>query len=122
MDFWAASGDVRGMTLGNKLDRSELRHQPRYMAPVFDIVVECELFHSRDVSAGGVHLDGVCEGVPVGAAVDGWIVIPGISRAVAFSGEIIRTDPATGNSVVRFDDIDDDAREFLGRVVAWRLH
>jgi hypothetical protein len=110
------------MSLQNKLDRAELRRQRRYMAPIFEVIVECELFRSLDVSAGGVRLDGVCEGIPIGTPVEGWLALPGLPRVVAFSGEVLRTDPVTGNSVVRFDDIEDDAEDFLGRAVARRLH
>ena len=105
----------------NKLDRAELRRQRRYATPIFEIIVECELFRSLDVSMGGVHLDGRCE-VPIGTPVEGWIALPGVSQAFAFSGEILRTDAATGNTVVRFDDIEPDTEEFLDRAVAWRLH
>ena len=108
--------------LVNKLDRAELRRQRRYMTPVFEVVVECELFRSLDWSAGGVHLDGVCAGMPVGSAVEGWIALPGLARAFAFSGEILRTDAITGNTVLRFDDIEPDTQEFLDQAVAWRLH
>ena len=59
MDFRAVSDDGRGMsTSGNKLDRAELRLQRRYMTPSFEVIVECDLFRSLDVSMGGVHLDG----------------------------------------------------------------
>ena len=92
------------------------------MAPTFEVIVECELYRSLDVSAGGVHLNGVCEGMPVGSPVEGWIALPGLARAFAFSGEILRTDATTGYTVVRFDDIESDTAEFLGRAVALRLH
>ena len=105
-----------------KLDRADLRRQRRYMSPTFEVIVECEMYRSLDVSIGGVHLDGVCEGMSVGSAVEGWIALPGLARAFAFSGEILRTDEATGNTVVRFDDIEPDTAEFLDQAVAWRLH
>lgn len=41
----------------NKLDRADLPRQRRYMTPTFEVIVECELFRSIDVSMGGVHLD-----------------------------------------------------------------
>ncbi len=106
----------------NKLDRSDLRQQRRYMTPTFEVIVECELFRSLDVSMGGVHLDGVCEGMSVGASVEGWLALPGLARAFAFSGEILRTDASTGNTVVRFDDIEPDTAAFLDQAVALRLH
>jgi len=106
----------------NKLDRAELRHQRRYVTPIFEVIVECELFRTLDVSAGGVHLDGVCEGIPVGTPVEGWIALPDTAKAYAFSGEILRTDAATGNTVVRFDEVEPDTAEFIDRSVAWRLH
>jgi hypothetical protein len=116
-------GDGRGMSsTASKLDRAESRRQRRYMTPVFDVIVECELFRSLDWSTGGVHLDGVCEGVPVGSYVDGWIALPELPQAFAFSGEIVRTDAATGNTVLRFDEIEEETVEFLDRAVAWRLH
>jgi hypothetical protein len=109
-------------TAANKFDRAELRRQRRYVTPIFEVIVECELFRSHNVSAGGVHLDGVCEGVPVGTAVEGWIAVRGSSGAFAFTGEILRTDTATGHTVVRFDEIEPGAAEFLDSVVACRLH
>ncbi len=106
----------------NKLDRAELRRQRRYMTPVFEIIVECELFRSLDVSVGGAHLDGVCEGIPIGSSVEGWIALPGLARAFAFSGEILRTDANTGNTVLRFDEVEPETQEFLDGAVARRLH
>jgi len=106
----------------NKLDRTELRHARRYATSIFEVIVECDLFRSVDVSMGGVHLDGVCEGLPVGASVEGWIALPGLAKAYAFSGEILRTDAKTGNTVVRFDEIEPETAEFIDRSVAWRLH
>ena len=92
------------------------------MTPSFEVIVECELFRSLDVCAGGVHLDGVCEGAAVGTPVEGWIALPGLAKAYAFSGEILRTDQGTGNTVVRFDDVEPDTAEFLDRAVASVLH
>jgi hypothetical protein len=106
----------------NKLDRSELRRQRRYATPTFEIIVECELFRSLNLSLGGAHLDGVCEGMPVGTSVEGWIALSGLSQAFAFSGEILRTDATTGNTVVRFDEVEPDAVAFIDRAAAWRLH
>jgi hypothetical protein len=123
MDFYVASGDGRRMKIvANKLDRAELRCQRRYMTPIFEVIVECELFRSVDWSTGGVHLDGVCEGIPIGSAVEGWIALPESPQAFAFSGEILRTDAVTGNTVLRFDDIEAETIEFLDRSIAWRLH
>lgn len=106
----------------NKLDRADLRRMRRYMTPTFEVIVECEMFRSLDVSVGGVHLDGLCEDMPVGSSVEGWIALPGRAHAFAFSGEIARTDAATGNTVVRFDEIEPDTAEFLDQAVAWCLH
>jgi hypothetical protein len=123
MDFRVVRGDGAGMSIAaTKLDRADLRRQRRYMTPTFEIIVECELFRSIDWSAGGVHLDGICEGIPIGSAVEGWIALPDTPRALSFSGEILRTDPTTGNTVLRFDEIEADTAEFLDRAVAWRLH
>ena len=106
----------------NKLDRAELRRQRRYATPIFEVIVECELFHTVDVSVGGAHLDGLCETLPVGTPVEGWIALSGVSRAYAFSGEILRTDAGTGNTVIRFDDVEPETAEFLDQSVALRLH
>ena len=106
----------------NKLDRADLRRQRRYMTPTFEVIVEGELFRSIDVSMGGVHLDGVCEGMPVGTPVEGWVALPGLARAFAFSGEILRIDGNTGNTVVRFDEIEPDTAGFLDQAVKGRLH
>lgn len=106
----------------NKLDRADLRRQRRYMTPTFEVIVECDLFRSLDVSMGGVHLDGKCEDTPVGTPVEGWLALPGHPRAFAFSGEIVRTDTSTGFHVVRFDDIEADTVEFLDQAVALHLH
>jgi hypothetical protein len=105
-----------------KLDRSDLRRERRYMTPVFEVIVECELFRSLDWSLGGVHLDGVCEGVAVGSTVEGWITLPGASRGFAFSGQILRTDPATGNTVLRFDEIEGEIADLFDRAASSRLH
>ena len=116
-------GDARAMpSTPCKLDRADLRQDRRRMIPIFEIIVECELFRSIDWSMGGVQLDGVCEGVKVGSAVDGWIALPEMKKAFAFSGRILRTDAATGNTVVRFDEIEADTADFLDRAVAARLH
>jgi hypothetical protein len=64
----------------------------------------------------------VCEGISAGTPVDGWIVLPGVPRAFAFSGEILRTDTATGNTVVRFDEIEAESAEFLDQAAVRRLH
>ena len=106
----------------NKLDRTEMRRQRRYMTPTFEIIVECELFRTLDLSLGGAHLDGVCEGLPVGTPVEGWIALPGLPLAYAFCGEILRIDDTTGNTVVRFDEVEEGTAAFLERAVAWRLH
>jgi hypothetical protein len=106
----------------NKLDRAELRAQRRYVTSIFEVIVECELFRSLDISAGGVHLDRKCEDLPAGTAVEGWIALSGVAKAYAFSGEILRTDELTGNTVVRFDDVEPETAEFIDRSVAWRLH
>jgi hypothetical protein len=106
----------------NKLDRAESRRHRRYVTPVFEVIVECELFRSIDWSTGGVHLDGVCEDIPVGSAVEGWLALPDLPQAFAFSGEILRTDAGTGNTILRFDDIEDETMAFLDKAIAWRLH
>jgi hypothetical protein len=106
----------------NKLDRAELRRTRRYLTPTFEVIVDCEMFRSVDWSIGGVHLDGVCEGAPIGTAVEGWIALPESPQAFSFSGEILRTDSATGNTVLRFDDIEAETVDFLDRSVAWLLH
>ena len=122
MDFPDIGGEGRGMSGAKKLDRAETRCQRRYLTPVFEVIVECELFRTLDWSFGGVHLDGVCEGAPVGAAVDGWLALPDRQQAFAFSGEIIRTDAVTGNTVLRFDDIDDETAKLLDQATIRRLH
>jgi len=106
----------------NKVDRAESRRDRRYLIPIFEVIVECELFRSVDWSVGGVHLDGVCESAAVGGAVDGWIALPEAPRAFAFSGRVLRKDSGTGNTVVCFDEIDTDAAGFFDRAVAARLH
>ena len=45
-------------TTSQKLDRAESRRQRRYMTPIFEVIVECDLFRALDVSVGGVRLDG----------------------------------------------------------------
>jgi hypothetical protein len=123
MDFRAACGDGRSMSIiACKLDRAESRRQRRYLTPIFEVVVDCELYRSLDWSVGGVHLDGVCEGVAIGSAVEGWLSLPELAQAVAFSGEVLRTHAATGNTVLRFDDIEPEFADFLHRAVKRRLH
>ena len=85
-------------------------------------IVECELFRSLDWSAGGVHLDGLCEGTIEGTPVEGWIALPDSHKSYAFSGEVLRTDLTTGTTVLRFDDIEEETIEFLDQSVARRLH
>jgi hypothetical protein len=116
-------GDGRAMpSTPCKLDRAESRQDLRRMIPIFEVLVECELFRSIDWSMGGVQLDGVCEGVKIGTPVEGWITLPEMRKAFAFSGRILRTDPATGNTVLRFDEVEADTEDFLDRAVAARLH
>ena len=123
MDFRAKRGDGRAMpNTASKLDRADLRQDNRRMVPIFEIIVECELFRSVDWSMGGVHLDGVCEGAKVGCPVEGWIALPEARKAFAFTGRILRNDPTTGNTVVRFDDIEDETVDFLDRALVARLH
>jgi hypothetical protein len=113
---------VEGMlSTAKKLDRSELRQDNRRPIPIFEVIVECELFRSVDWSMGGILLDGVCEGAKPGTPVDGWIALPETKKAFAFSGRILRTD-ASGNTVVRFDEIEADTADFLERATAARLH
>jgi hypothetical protein len=108
--------------LVNKLDRAELRRQRRYAAPVFEVIVECDLFRSLDISLGGARLDRLCEELPIGTVIEGWIALPGVSQAFAFSGEILRTDAATGNTVVRFDEVEPDTAAFIEEAAVRRLH
>ena len=123
IDFCAKSGDGRAMrSTCSKLDRAELRQDRRRPVPIFEVIVECEQFRSVDWSMGGIQLDGVCEGVKSGSPVDGWIALPEMRKAFAFSGRILRTDPSSGNTVVRFDEIDADTAEFLDRAMAACLH
>jgi hypothetical protein len=110
------------MSPASKFDRADLRRDRRYAIPIFDVIVECEIFRSVDWSMGGVHLDGICETAAVGTSVDGWIALPEVPQAFAFSGQILRTDPATGNTVVRFDEIEPEAAGFLGKAAISRLH
>jgi hypothetical protein len=122
MDFRAIPGDGRDMSSSvKKLDRSELRQDSRRPIPIFEVIVECELFRSVDWSMGGILLDGVCEGVKLGTPVEGWIALPEAKKAFAFSGRILRTDPS-GNTVVRFDEIEADTAEFLDLATNARLH
>lgn len=115
-------GDGPGMSIATKLDRAELRRDRRYPTPIFEVIVECELFRSLDWSVGGVHLDGICEGVPVGAAVDGWIALPETPQAFSFSGQVLRTNSATGNTVVRFDEIEVEVAGLFDQAAISRLH
>lgn len=109
-------------TAATKLDRADLRRKRRHMTPTFEVIVESELFRSLDWSTGGVHLDGVCEGAAVGAPVEGWITLPEAQQAFAFSGEILRTDAQTGNTVLRFDEIEAEVEELLDRARTRQLH
>src|ERR1700676_2849648 len=112
MDFRAIPGDGRDMpNTANKLDRSELRQDNRRPVPIFEVIVECELFRSVDWSMGGILLDGVCEGAKIGTPVEGWIALPEAKQAFAFSGRILRTDPSSGNTIVRFDEIEADTAD-----------
>ncbi|HZK89459.1 MAG TPA: hypothetical protein VFC56_04860 [Stellaceae bacterium] len=108
--------------VANKLDRAESRRQRRYLTPTVEVIVDCELFRPVDWSTGGVHLDGVCEGVSIGSLVEGWITLPESTYAFSFSGEVLRTDSLTGNTVLRFDEIDAEIADFLDQAVIRRLN
>jgi hypothetical protein len=122
IDFSSATSNLSLMSCANKFDRAELRRDRRYAIPIFDIIVETEIFRSLDWSAGGVHLDGKCADVALGSHVDGWLALPDAPQSFAFSGRVLRTDPTTGNTVVRFDELEPEAIGFLDRVVVSRLH
>jgi hypothetical protein len=122
IDFWAAAGDLPLMSSVSKFDRAELRRDRRYAVPIFDIIVETEIFRSVDWSIGGVHLDGKCTDAAPGARVDGWITLRDDLQTFAFSGRVLRADPTTGNSVVRIDDIEPEAAGILDRAAFSRLH
>jgi hypothetical protein len=122
IDFRAVAGNVPLMAPASKLDRAELRRDRRYAIPIFDIIVETEIFRSVDWSVGGVHLDGTCPGTKLGTHVDGWIALPDHPQTFAFSGRVLRTDASTGNTVVRFDEIEPEAAGILDRAAFARLH
>ena len=48
--------------------------------------------------------------------------LPELPQSFAFSGEILRIDAATGNTVLRFDDVETGTAEFLDRAISYRLH
>ena len=106
----------------SKLDRAELRRQRAIAEPGVGVIVVRIVPVRSGLSAGRVHLDGVCEGAAIGTPVEGWIALPGVQRAFAFYGEVLRTDPATGNTVVRFDEIEAETAEFLDQAAVRRLH
>ena len=56
---------------------------------------------------------------PRGASVD---AAPPLGAYLRRVGRVLRTDEGTGNTVLHFDDIEEDTAAFLDRSVAWRLN
>ncbi|HZT88809.1 MAG TPA: PilZ domain-containing protein [Stellaceae bacterium] len=103
-------------------DRQDMRRERRYLSPTFEVIVGNERFHTVNWSMGGVLLDGPCRGAALGTHVDCVLALPGSAQVLRLTAEIVRTDPDTGASALRFDDIGIDEVDFLDRAVAHRLH
>jgi len=103
-------------------DRMDMRRERRYLSPIFEVTVGSRRFRSVNWSMSGVLLDGPCHGARLGSRVSGSLALPGSTRTLPFSGEIVRTDADTGANAVRFDEIGTDGVDFLDRAIAHRFH
>jgi PilZ domain len=103
-------------------DRRDMRRERRYLVPTFEVTIGNRQFHTVNWSMSGFLLDGPCRGMPLGARVDCSLGMPGSPHALHFAAEIVRTDPATGASALRFEEIGVEEVDFLDRAVAHRLH
>ncbi|MBV8889981.1 MAG: PilZ domain-containing protein [Alphaproteobacteria bacterium] len=103
-------------------DRMDMRRERRYLSPVFEVTVAGRRFRSINWSMSGLLLDGRCRGAAIGAVVDGALAVPGSTQTLSFSAELVRQDPETGASALRFEDIGPAGVDFLDRAVAHRLH
>ena len=103
-------------------DRQDMRRERRYQVPIFEVTVGDRTFHTVNWSMGGLLLDGPCRGIALGTRVFCSLAMPGSPQVLHFAAEIVRTDPDTGASALRFEDIGTEEVEFLDRAVAHRLH
>ena len=128
MDFRSIRGDGRAPC---RLPRARLsdrawkwRQDRRYLTPVFEIIVECELFRSVRLAcpAGCTSRRRPRRASKIGSRSTAGLRCRRLAKAFAFTGEILRSDAATGHTVVRFDDIEADAARLLDLAVVRRLH
>jgi PilZ domain len=103
-------------------DRRDMRRERRYLVPTFEVTIGDRQFHTVNWSMGGLLLDGPCSGMALGKRVDCSLALPGSPQVLYFTAEIVRSDPDTGASALRFEDIGAEEVDFLDRAVAHRLH
>jgi hypothetical protein len=103
-------------------DRQDTRRERRYQAPIFDVMVGSRRFRSVNWSMSGILLDGPYPDTMIGGHVAGSLKTPSSPQALRFAAELVRTDPETGVSALRFEDIGSDGVDFLDRAIARRLH
>ena len=103
-------------------DRMDMRRERRYLTPVFEVTVAGRQFRSVNWSMSGLLLDGPCRGKAIGSRVEAALAVSGSSRMLSFFAELVRQDPQTGASALRFENIGTVGVDFLDRAVAHRLH
>ena len=123
VDFLTRSADHAGMrVVRTTFDRRDMRRERRYLVPIFEVTVGNRRFRTVNWSMGGILLDGACAGVALGKSVDCSLAVPGSAQVLHFIAEIVRADPDTGASALRFEEIGVEEVDFLDRAVAHRLH
>ena len=97
----------------------DLRRERRYAATALEVVIGPDRFRTINWSMRGALLYGICE--VVGARVRGEIGVPGSSEAISFTATVVRSDLATGNSALCFEDCRTERIEFHAHAGAMLL-
>jgi hypothetical protein len=108
--------------LRTNFDRSEMRRDRRYAAPVFDVEIGGGRFRSINWSLGGLLLDGLIEGAEASGRVRGTLGVAGGRETLRFAAAVVRRDPATNQSALHFHEIGERGIDFLDSAAARRLH
>jgi hypothetical protein len=103
-------------------DRSEMRRDRRYAAPVFDVEIGGGRFRSINWSLGGLLLDGLVDNAGASGRVRGTLGLAGGRETMRFDAAIVRRDPASGQSALHFHEIGERGIDFLDGAAARRLH
>lgn len=83
------------------IDRTELRHDRRYLLPALDVTIGEGKYHAINWSMGGLLLDGVCH--DIGSRVRGSFGVIGSSEPMPFAATVVRIDPRDGSCAICFD-------------------